>query len=174
MRAWCGIVVLLLALLSTPSVALAQQQETPGFFGDVTKRVLLDPTTYAPAVIFFPSQYLDWVSSQPFFRNGYVEKNWDFTVSGRPNDVPVSFGDGNRKIVRNTFINLSTSMVHNVTENMIERQLVQKYPEHRKLIRTLGWVERIAVSSYIAYYTSAPHYRQWQANERLARKLGYK
>jgi hypothetical protein len=33
-------------------------------------------------------------------------------------------------------------MVHNVTEQMFERQLVQKYPEHRKLIRTLGWIER--------------------------------
>lgn len=175
-RAWCGLMVLLLVLLSVPSSAVAQQSQPEGseFFSDVTKRVLLDPTTYAPAVIFYPSQYLDWVSSQPFFRNGYVEKNFDFTVSGRPNDTPVSFGDGNRKIVRNTLINLSTSMVHNVTEQMLERKLIERYPERRKLIRTLGWIERIAVSGYLAYYTSAPHYRQWRENERRARELGFK
>jgi hypothetical protein len=80
-------VVVFLVLLCVPRNTFAQDQEAPGFFRDVTKRVLLDPTTYAPAVIFYPSQYLDWVSSQPFFRNGYHEQNFDFTKSGRPNDV---------------------------------------------------------------------------------------
>jgi hypothetical protein len=173
-RTSCTIAVLFFVLIVAPCVVTAQQQEDGGFLKDVTKRVLLDPTTYAPAVIFYPSQYLDWVSSQPFFRNGYNEQNFDFTKSGRANDVPVAFGEGNRRIVRNTMINLSTSMVHNVTENMLERQLIEKYPEKRKLIRTLGWVERIAVSGYLSYYTSAPHYRQWQENERNARRLGFK
>jgi hypothetical protein len=149
-------------------------REDPGFVGDITKRLFLDPTTYAPAVIFFPSQYLDWASSQPFFRNGYMERNYDFTVSGRANDVPVSFGAGNRKIVRNTLVNFSTSVLHNAAENIFERELIERYPERRKLIRTLGWIERVAVSGYLAYYTSAPHYRQWRENERLARQLGYK
>lgn len=173
-RSACSLVLVLLALLCVPTVASAQQQENGSFVGDITKRVLFDPTTYAPAVIFFPSQYLDWESSQPFFRNGYVERNYDFTVSGKPNDTPISFGDGNRKIVHNTLINLSTSMVHNVTENMLERTLIEKYPNRRTLIRVLGWIERTAFASYLAYYTSSPHYRQWKENERLARELGYK
>jgi hypothetical protein len=172
-HAACSLVVAIV-LLSFPAAVLAQEPEARGYLGDVTKRLFLDPTTYAPAVIFFPSQYLDWASSQPFFKNGYMERNYDFTVTGRSNDVPVSFGAGNRKIVRNTMINLSTSVVHNLAENMFERQLIEKYPEHRKVIRTLGWVERIAVSGYLAYSTSAPHYRQWRENERLARQLGYR
>jgi hypothetical protein len=172
-RSVIAFALLLWVLLCTSSSLYAQEQER-GPVADVTRRVATDPTTYAPAVIFFPSQYLDWVSSQPFFRNGYVERNYDFTLSGRSNDTPISFGDGNKKIVQNTLINLSTSVVHNIAEQSVERSLVRRFPEKRKLIRTLGWVERIAVNGYLAYYTSAPHYRQWRENERKARELGFR
>jgi hypothetical protein len=169
-----ALTLLFWVFLCVPAALYAQQQEERGFVSDVTRRVMLDPTTYAPAIIFFPSQYYDWETSQPFFRNGYMERNSEFTQSGLPNDLPISFAAGNRKIVHNTLINFSTSMVHNVTEQTFERELVEKFPQHRKLIRSLGWVERVAVSGYLTYYTSAPHYRQWMDNERRARALGFK
>ena len=61
---------------------------------DVTRGVLLDPTTYAPAAILYTSMRLDWKSSQPFFARGYVEANDRYTISGLPHDVPVSFALG--------------------------------------------------------------------------------
>jgi len=53
-----------------------------------------------------------------------------------------------------------------------ERMLAQKYPEHRKLLKTLGWVERISFSSYVSYLASVNHFSQVQKNQQMAREYG--
>jgi hypothetical protein len=70
--------------------------------------------------------------------------------------------------------NLQLSVLHNLSERLVEHLLLPRYPRHRKLIRTLGWIERSAVASYWTYRLSAGHLRQWQENERLAREFGYR
>jgi hypothetical protein len=50
--------------------------------------------------------------------------------------------------------------------------LTQKYPEHRKLFKTLSWVERISFSAYVGYRASAAHFRQVQRNQQLAQQYG--
>jgi hypothetical protein len=168
----CVIVLLLTVLASS---ARAQEQPSVGDAAkDVAKRVVLDPTTYAPAIIAYDATVRDWKSSQVFFANGYVERNPRFTFSGRPYDVPVGYGDGKQRILGDAFRTFQVSLIHNVTESIIERTLVTRYPEHRKLFRVLGWIERSAASSYLAYMLSNQHYRQWRFNEQEASRLGLK
>ena len=131
------------------------------------KRVVFDPTTYVPAILGYHATYRDWQTSQPFFRNGYNERNPRFTTSGLPNDRPISHSDGNRKILVDALINFQTSAVNNLTQNVIEHVLIERYPEHRKLWRTLGWVERVGFASFTSYRWSADHYRQTTQNEML-------
>ena len=107
---------------------------------------------------------MDWNSSQPLFRNGWVEQNHRFTTTGRPNDVPLSFTDGNKKIRNMALMHLQESVVNNLAANVFERVLAQKYPQHRKLFKTLSWVERIAFSSYMSYRASANHFKQAERN----------
>jgi hypothetical protein len=144
----------------------------PSFLLDVTKRVVLDPTTYAPAIIAYDATMRDWKSSQPFFQNGFVEHNVRFTVSGRADDFPVDYGVGRRRILSDALANLEMSAVNNVTDSMFEHVLGERYPNHRKLIRALGWIEKSAFASYMSYRLSAAHYRQWQQNEQMASQLG--
>ena len=66
------------------------------------------------------------------------------------------------------------SAVNNLTQNIVEHVLVERYPEHRKLWRTLGWVERVTFASYTSYRWSADYYRQARQNEQLARLYGYR
>ena len=76
--------------LIAPSIASAQSETPqPPFVWSVAKSVLLDPTTYAPAALSYTALRMDWNSSQPLFRAGYVEQNHLFTVSGRSNDTPI-------------------------------------------------------------------------------------
>lgn len=141
--------------------------------GDVVKKVALDPTTYAPAIVAWTATQLDWQSSQVFFRNGWFEHNSRFTVSGRHDDIAIGYAAGNRQILTDALAVLQVSMVNNVSERVIERMLMRRYPNHRKLLRTIGWIERSAMASYWSYKLSAGHLRQWQKNERLVRQLGY-
>src|SRR5450759_3800844 len=101
------------ALLASPVIVFAQDQEHVSFVADVAKHVVLDPTTYAPAIIAYDSTMRDWNSSQPFFQNGYAEHNPFFTVSGLPNDRAVSYTVGKQMIVRDLFTNLEVSAVNN-------------------------------------------------------------
>lgn len=167
---WFFLIVLVLA----PTLASAQSETDSSFFWDVTKSVVLDPTTYAPATIAYTSLKMDWDSSQVLFRNGWVEQNHRFTVTGRPNDKPISFDDGNRKIRQMALLHLQESVINNVAANVFERVLSSKYPEHRKLFKTLSWIERIAFSSYVSYLASANHFRQAQRNRELAVQYGYR
>jgi hypothetical protein len=57
---------------------------------------------------------------------------------------------------------------------MFERMLGSRYPEHRRLIHALGWIERISLAGYLSYQSSALHFSQWQVNEQVARQRGYR
>ena len=91
----------LILLIILPQETTAQDG-VGQLFKDIGKDVVSDPTTYAPSVIFFTAKKLDWDSSQVFFRNGYVEENYDYTISGKAKDTPISYVAGNRRIFINT------------------------------------------------------------------------
>jgi hypothetical protein len=165
---------LLSCVLLTPSIASAQSESRPSFLWDVTKSVLIDPTTYVPATMSYTSMKMDWTSSQPLFRAGWVERNHLFTQTGRANDTPVSYADGNRKIRQMALLHLQESIINNVAANVFERVLSEKYPEHRKLFKALSWVERIAFASYVSYLASANHFKQTERNQELARQYGFR
>lgn len=165
---------LLTIMILTPAVASAQADTDSNLFWDVTKAVVLDPTTYAPATLSYTSMKLDWNSSQPLFRNGWVEQNQRFTLSGRSNDVPVSFVDGNKQIRNMALMHLQESIVNNAAANIFERVLANKYPQHRTLFKILSWSERIAFASYVSYYASAQHFKQAERNRQLALQFGYR
>ena len=166
--------ILLACIVLTPAIASAQTETGSSPLWDVTKSVVFDPTTYAPAVLSYTSMRMDWNTSQPLFRAGWVEQNHRFTVSGRPNTAPVSFEDGNKKIRHMALMHLQESVVNNLAANVFERVLTQKYPQHRKLFKTLSWVERIAFSSYMSYLASANHFKQAERNRQLALQYGYR
>ena len=141
---------------------------------EIIKRVAFDPTTYGPAAISFGAHRLDWSSSQVFFQRGFFENNPDFTISGMPHDTPIGYGAGNRKILVGTLGMLGTSLVNNAASAIVERLVMNRFPDHRKLVRTLGWIERGLLASYWSYSESAHHFRQWRSNEQMARQLGFK
>jgi hypothetical protein len=151
----------------------ADQPDEPSFIWDVTKRTLVDPTTYVPAVLSYGAMRLDWDSSQVFFRYGFVEQNPRFTVSGFSYDVPISHAAGNQQILMDSLGILQMSVVNNVTANVLENLLIKRYPHRRTLLRTLGWIERIGFASFWSYRLSAGHVRKWRENERMASRLGF-
>jgi len=171
---WCTRAAVALVLCLTPLSATAQDRQQPSLLTDVAKRVLLDPTTYAPAILEYDATMRDWNSSQAFFQNGFAESNWHFTVTGRANDTAVGYEAGRRQILHDALMHLQVTAVHNVASGVIEHVLIDRYPERRRLLRTIGWIERMAFSSWTAYQLASPHYRQWRENERLARQLGYR
>jgi hypothetical protein len=160
-------------LTLTPPGAGAQSGEGRPFAWDVTRAVLIDPTTYAPAIVSHEALRLDWKSSQLLFAHGWVEQNPRFTVSGRPNDVPVSYGEGARRIRRTALTLFQYSALNNLGVGSLERLLIARYPSRRKLFRALSWVERIAYASFVTYRNSADHLKQAGTNRRLAREYGY-
>ena len=166
--------VLITIVILTPAMASAQSDTGSSVFWDVTKSVVFDPTTYAPAAFSYTSMKMDWNSSQPLFRNGWVEQNHRFTLSGRANDRPISYADGNTKIRQMALLHLQESIVNNVAANVFERMLTAKYPQHRKLFKTLSWVERIAFASYVSYLASSNHFKQAERNRQLAVQYGYR
>jgi len=162
------------ALILLVASSVAAQDRTRGTsVSDVVRSVALDPTTYAPAIVTWEAMRLDWRSSQIFFQHGWVEHNSQFTVSGRADDIAIGYAAGNRAIVTDAFANLQVSLVNNVSERVFERLLMNRYPDHRTLLRTAGWIERITMASYRTYRQAAGHVRQWQDNERRAQHLGY-
>ncbi len=166
--------LLLAMMILTPAIASAQSETDSNIFWDVTKAVIFDPTTYAPATLSYTSMKMDWNSSQTLFRNGWVEQNHRFTISGRPNDVPVSYGDGNKRIRHMALLHLQESIINNTATNLFERVLTDKYPQHRKLFKVLSWVERVAFASYVSYAASANHFKQTERNRQLAVQYGYR
>ena len=167
-------VMLLSMMVLMPAIASAQAETDTNVFWDVTKAVVFDPTTYAPATLTYTSMKMDWDSSQTLFRNGWVEQNHRFTVSGRPNDLPISFADGNKKIRNMALLHLQESLINNTAANVFERVLSNRYPQHRTLFKVLSWVERIAFASYVSYAASANHFKQAERNRQLAIQFGYR
>jgi len=160
---------------SSPTEAQPQQEsrsERPWSFWRTTKQIALDPTTYAPAIISYEATKLDWDTSQVFFRNGFVEANPRFTMDGTPNSAPMAYGRGDRKIMMDTLQILGGSMANNFIERSMESVLMERYPDHPKLVKTIGWIERSVFASYWSYRLSATHFRQWKWNERQAAALG--
>ena len=117
--------LLLSIVVLMPGVAAAQSDSDSNWFWDITKSVVLDPTTYAPATLSYTSMRMDWNSSQPLFRNGWVEQNRRFTMSGRPNDMPVSYAEGNNRIRHMALLHLQESIVNNAAANIFERVLAE-------------------------------------------------
>lgn len=173
MKKWV-VAVAALAMLSTGAVSaqITEPAEKP-FVLDIIRSVALDPTTYAPGLITYGAMRLDWDSSQVFFRNGYVEQNAGYTISGISNTTSISRRAGNQRLARDSMTVLQVSLVHNAAERIIERGLARRYPTHRKLVRVAGRIERIVAGAYLSYAMSAMHFRQWRKNERLARQFGY-
>lgn len=166
------IFLFVLAVIFTPSAVSAQDNGRSNAVVDLTKAVLLDPTTYAPAALSYTSQRMDWKTSQVLFQAGWLEHNSRYTVSGRPDGTPIGFEAGNRQIRRAAIAHLQESLVNNLTTQIFQRSLTQKYPQHRKLFKTLSWVERISFSSYVGYLASVDHFKQVQRNQELAREYG--
>jgi len=153
------------------STAFAQYKEKPSLASDLAKQTLFDPTKYGHALITYTATMRDWNTSQPFFQHGYLEHNARFTLSGRPDDIAVGYNEGRHRILMDSLGVLQMSLVNNVTSRVFDRVLVEKYPEHRTLFRTLGWIERIGFASYLSYRLSASHLRQAQLNEQRMTQL---
>ena len=160
----------LLSMAPTP----AHADDWPSAAGSIFTQVVFDPTTFAPAITSYTAERLDWKSSQVFYQHGYLEHNPQFTVSGFADDVPISYAAGKRVILRNSLEDLGASLVNNVVVRIVERTLVQRHPRREKLIRKIGWIERISFAVSLATIQSANHFRQWRENGRLARELGYR
>lgn len=165
------VLVAFMAFFLLLSVAYAQGEEARRpFVSDVTRAVMIDPTTYVPAAISYEAMLQDWKTSQVLFARGWVEANPRFTLSGRPNDVPVAYDAGKRKIGLAALHVLQYSAGHNIAIGVVERVFIARYPAHKKLIRTISWIERIGYASFTAYRHSAEHFRQAGVNRRLARE----
>jgi hypothetical protein len=167
-----GIATLLFVLFGSRGVTAQERDRPLAAVGAVLKGVALDPTTYVPAALGYDATMQDWNTSQVFFRNGYVEHNRYFTVSGLPNDRAISYGEGSQQILRDALANLQVSLMNNFADQVVERILLDRYPAHPRLIKTLGWIERIGVGSALAYKFSAGHFRQAAYNRQLAGQLG--
>jgi hypothetical protein len=152
--------------------AAAQDESTTPGVADVFKGVVFDPTTYAPALISYDATMRDWKTSQVFFHNGFMERNARFTISGLPNDVPVGYEEGRQLILKDTLTTLGVSAAQNLTSRLVERALLSHYPDHPKVIKTIGWIQRIAVGVLMSYHLSEAHYRQAAFNTQQARELG--
>ena len=176
-RAHRGVVtiVLLAGMLGVAtSNAIAQDQERPSLVGSIAKQVVLDPTTYVPSIIAYDGTMRDWKTSQPFFRNGFMEHNSRYTISGRADDFPLAYAQGKNRILADAATSLGMSALNNLTGRVFERMLTERYPQHRKIVRVVGWVERISFGVYMSYMLSKDHYRQAELNATRAQQLGYR
>ena len=167
------VVIAAAVLTLSPVSAVAQADQARPFAWDVARAVLIDPTTWAPALISHEAIRRDWKTSQILFENGWLEQNPRFTGSGRANDVPVSYDEGTRRIRRIALTVLMHSTVNNVSIGVAERLLIDRYPRRKTLIRAVSWAERITFACLLTYRNSADHLRQASINRRLARDYGY-
>ena len=173
LRCFATSTVMTLLVLSTTPLVFGQENAPSAAVASVIKGVVLDPTTYAPALIQYDSTMRDWKTSQTFFQNGYMEHNPRFTLSGRPNDMPLSYTAGKSLIFKDTLATLGVSAAQNLMSRLVEQALLSRYPDHPKAVKTIGWVQRIALASVTSYQLSALHYRQAGLNVQRAQELGY-
>lgn len=167
-------IILAAGFIALIPINLSAQNIVLNTFKKAAVQEAKNPTTYAPAVLSFTAKKLDWKSSQVFFRHGYAEANSDFTLSGKPADTPISYAAGNKKIAVDSLKLMAGTAVNNLSANALETIFTSWFPDHRRSIKTAGWIERIAISSFVAYKKSNGHFRQWRMNNQLAREKGYK
>lgn len=142
--------------------------------GRLLKKTFLDPTTYAPAGLYFTAAKLDWDSSRPFFIHGWKESNPNYTISGKPNDWPISHAAGNRKMIfRETLPLLGISALTNFGLNALEDIATHRDPKRKKFNKFIFTVTKIGLAGFSSYIWSKPNFHQWQKNRRIARELGY-
>jgi hypothetical protein len=155
------LLTLVIALLCTVLISLlcAQAVFAQSFVADTLK----DATTYVPMVTFYTAERLDWNSSQPHFARGAIEVNPQFTQSGRPFSAPLSYGDGNRKIVRDALQIGALSLANNAVMHLMERHFADT-PERHAAWKRLSRLERFAFASALAFESSRLHFAQWQTN----------
>lgn len=159
-------------VLASSELAFAQDEKRSSGLASVVKGVVFDPTTYAPAALGYDATMKDWNTSQPFFQNGFVEHNARFTVTGQSDATALPYTTGKNQIVKGAVSALGMSVVQNTTSRLVERALLERFPDHRKVVKTIGWIERISVASIMSYHYSAAHYRQAQINAQRATDLG--
>ncbi len=152
---------------SLPGDTRSRDGSTRSLFSETVARVLKDPTTYALPPIVYTAHRLDWDSSQKLFEHGYLEANPKFTRTGRVDDVPISHEAGKRRILRYSASMIGRSMLNNGICAVVERRLIEKAPHRRKLIRTLGWIERGMVTAYWSYRLTHNQVSQWRDNQRV-------
>jgi hypothetical protein len=151
---------LLVALAAVPGHAQSLGEHARSIAIDVLK----DPTTYAPAVASEVGKSLDWVSSQRFFAAGYVEDNPYYTISGLPHDRPVSRATGHWINLQSSLQVLGYSVANNALAGVASRALTARWPQHKRLIRTVSAIERVGFAVGTAYLNSAKNFRQWRRN----------
>jgi hypothetical protein len=134
---------------------------------DMFMRVVKDPTTYALPPIVYTAHRLDWDSSQKLFAHGYLEANPKFTLSGRVDDIPISHAAGKQRILRYSASMIGRSALNNGICALVEHRMIERAPQHRTLIRTLGWIERGVVTAYWSYRLTHNQVGQWLDNERV-------
>ena len=151
------------------SIAAAQPIESRqrSLLGEAFTRVLTDPTTYALPPIVYSAHRLDWDSSQKLFDHGYREANPKFTLTGRVDDLPISHAAGKRRILRYSAATIGRSILNNGICAVVERRLIDRAPQRRRVIRTLGWIERGMVTAYWSYRLTHNQVGQWMDNERV-------
>jgi hypothetical protein len=164
---WLAAAIVAAAGFVTAAAAQEPAPRSPIVRETVT-RVVTDPTTYVLPLTVYAARRLDWDSSQALFGHGYLEANASFTVSGRPNDRPISHTAGKRLILRESLGLFAWSAGNNAASAVVEHRLIERMPARRRLIRAVGWAERVAFTAYWTHHLSARHFRQWRANERLA------
>lgn len=165
--------LLFLVLLTGFSQEAMAQNRVAGFIKDVAKDVFVNPTTYGSLGASLLGKGLDWDSSQIFFEHGHGETNPDYAVNG-PGSKAVSHAAGNRRLVVESFLNFGLSIGNNAVISATERLLLTKHPEHQKLVKTIGWIEKVVANGYIVYFSSYRNFKQWQINKNRAQQLGYK
>jgi hypothetical protein len=172
LRRFAAYTIVAAALLSNAQFVSAQDDKRSSMLTDTVRGVVVDPSTYAPSLISYHATMRDWNTSQPFFQNGYVEHNARFTITGQPDDRAVSYRVGRAQIFKDAAAALGMAAAQNATSRLVEHALLSRYPDHRKAVKTLGWIQRISVASLMSYRLSADHYRQADANIQRAAELG--
>ena len=163
-------IILAIALCSISSSASAQDSFKE-IIKEATKKAAIDPTTYIPGTVSFVSQKLDWDSSQLFFERGFVEKNPVFTLSGKPYDIPVGYGQGMKRITIMSLKQVGLSYLNNAGAEIMGKFILKQNPEKKKLVRALIKAEKIAMAVAVSYYISEGHFKQWQLNNSMARQM---
>jgi hypothetical protein len=156
-----------------PLAVYAQEPVAPAA-SEIARQVVLDPTTYLPAILGYVSTQLDWDTSQAFFAHGMREHNAGFTISGRADDVPIGYAAGNRKIVRQSLLLIPASLGNNAASAVMERMLRRQLPNHSKIVRAIGRLERLTFAAYLSYRESSRHFRQWRWNQQQTAQLGFR